>query len=85
MGASRSIAGIGLLVALIPVVTLAYDGATRGRCSAAPTSSTTSRWCSRRCSSSPGYVVVLLSTNYIAEGDYWEGEYYQLILARSSA
>ena len=27
-----------------------------------------------------GYVVVLLSTNYIAEGDYWEGEYYLLIL-----
>ncbi len=25
-----------------------------------------------------GYVVVLLSTNYIAEGDYWEGEYYIL-------
>ena len=28
-----------------------------------------------------GYVVVLLSTNYIAEGDYWEGEYYLLLLA----
>jgi NADH-quinone oxidoreductase subunit N len=28
-----------------------------------------------------GYVVILLSTNYIAEGDYWEGEYYQLLLA----
>ena len=25
-----------------------------------------------------GYVVVLLSTNYIAEGDYWESEYYTL-------
>src|SRR3546814_989353 len=28
-----------------------------------------------------GYVVVLLSTNYIAEGDYAEGEYYFLLLA----
>ena len=28
-----------------------------------------------------GYVVVLLSTNYIAEGDYWEGEYYILLLS----
>ena len=28
-----------------------------------------------------GYVVVLLSTNYIAEGDYWEGEYYLMLLA----
>ncbi len=27
-----------------------------------------------------GYVVVLLSTNYIAEGDYAEGEYYFLLL-----
>ena len=28
-----------------------------------------------------GYVTVLLSTNYIAEGDYAEGEYYFLLLA----
>ena len=28
-----------------------------------------------------GYVVVLLSTNYIAEGDYCEGEYYFLLLS----
>lgn len=26
-----------------------------------------------------GYVVVLLSTNYMAEGDYYDSEYYQLI------
>ena len=26
------------------------------------------------------YVVVLLSTNYVAEGDYWEGEYYLMLL-----
>ena len=28
-----------------------------------------------------GYIVVLLSTNYIAEGDYWESEYYLMMLA----
>src|SRR5690606_36625181 len=28
-----------------------------------------------------GYVVVLLSTNYIAEGDFWESEYYQLLIS----
>ena len=28
-----------------------------------------------------GYVVVLLSTNYVAEGDYYEGEYYFLLLS----
>jgi NADH-quinone oxidoreductase subunit N len=27
------------------------------------------------------YVVILLSTNYIAEGDYWENEYYFLLLS----
>src|SRR5581483_343037 len=27
-----------------------------------------------------GYVVVLLSPNYVAEGDYYEGEYYLLLL-----
>ena len=28
-----------------------------------------------------GYIVVLLSTNYIAEGDYWENEYYGLLVS----
>ena len=28
-----------------------------------------------------GYLVVLLSTNYFAEGDYWENEYYGLLAA----
>ena len=28
-----------------------------------------------------GYVVVLLSTNYMADGDYYDSEYYQLIAA----
>jgi NADH-quinone oxidoreductase subunit N len=27
-----------------------------------------------------GYVVVLLSSTYVEEGDYWEGEYYVLLL-----
>ena len=32
-----------------------------------------------------GYVVVLLSTNYVAEGDYWESEYYSCCCRRCSA
>ncbi len=28
-----------------------------------------------------GYVVVLLSTHYIAEGDYWENEYYGMMVS----
>ncbi|MCY4458653.1 MAG: NADH-quinone oxidoreductase subunit N, partial [Acidimicrobiaceae bacterium] len=28
-----------------------------------------------------GYVIVLISSHYIAEGDYWENEYYGLLLS----
>ena len=28
-----------------------------------------------------GYLTVLLSTNHIGEGDYWEGEYYLLLVS----
>ncbi len=28
-----------------------------------------------------GYVVVLLATNYVAEGDYWESEFYTVLLS----
>ena len=59
----------------------ASTATTRGRCSAAPTWSTTSPSCSRRCSSSSGYVVLLMATDYIEEGDYYEGEFYFLLLS----
>ena len=78
--ATSSLAGIGLLAAFIPIMTLAVDGGTARRCSAARTSSTTSRSCSRRCSSSSAYAVVLISTNYVDEGDYYQGEFYFLLL-----
>jgi NADH-quinone oxidoreductase subunit N len=77
--AQSSIAGIGLLVALVPVVTLAYDGATRVLFGGAYVVDDFSLVL-KALFLIVGYVVVLLSTNYIAEGDYWEGEYYQLIL-----
>jgi NADH-quinone oxidoreductase subunit N len=74
-----SIAGIGLLVALVPVATLAYDGATRLSFGGAYVVDDFALVL-KGLFLLAGYVVVLLSTNYIAEGDYWEGEYYQLIL-----
>ena len=53
-GRRRAIAGIGAArPRSIPVLTLAVDGARPRRCSAARTSSTTSRSCSRASSSSP--------------------------------
>ena len=77
---SSSIAGIGLLAALIPIATLAHDGGTHVLFGGAFVVDAYSLLLSALFLVS-GYVVILLSTNYIAEGDYWEGEYYQLILA----
>ena len=78
--ASSSIAGIGLLVAGIPIATLAYDSADRILFGGGYVVDDYALVLKALFLLS-GYVVVLLSTNYIAEGDYWEGEYYQLILA----
>jgi NADH-quinone oxidoreductase subunit N len=77
---SSALAGVGLLVALIPVVSLAYDGVDRilfdGRYVVDDFALVL-----KGLFLVSGYIVVLLSTNYMAEGDYWEGEYYQLLLA----
>jgi NADH-quinone oxidoreductase subunit N len=78
--ATSSIAGIGLLVAAIPVATLAYDGIDRVLFGGGYVVDSYALVLKALFLLS-AYVVVLLSTNYIAEGDYWEGEYYQLILA----
>jgi len=78
--AASSIAGIGLLVALIPVATLAYDGVERILFGGAYVVDDFALVLKALFLLS-AYVVVLLSTNYIAEGDYWEGEYYEMILA----
>jgi len=78
--ATSSIAGIGLLVALIPVATLAYDGSARFMFGGAYVVDNYALVLKALFLLS-AYIVVLLSTNYIAEGDYWEGEYYQMILA----
>ena len=66
--------------ALIPVLTLAADGGDRVDVRRRATSSTTTRWCSRASSWSSAYVTLLLSFDYIGEGDYYQGEYYVLLL-----
>jgi NADH-quinone oxidoreductase subunit N len=76
---SSSIAGIGLLVAAIPLVTLAMDGTDRVMFGGAYVVDDFALVLKALFLAS-AYVVVLLSTNYIAEGDYWEGEYYQVVL-----
>ena len=75
-----SLAGIGLLVALIPVVTLANDGVARSLFGGAYVVDNYALVLDALFLLS-GYVVILISTNYIAEGDYHEGEYYILILS----
>jgi NADH-quinone oxidoreductase subunit N len=78
--AMSTIAGIGLLGAMLPVITLAYDGVARVLFDGAYVVDNYALILKALFLLS-GYVVVLLSTNYIAEGDYWEGEYYQLVLS----
>src|SRR4051794_22396727 len=78
--AQSSLAGIGLLTALIPIGTMAYDGADRILFGGGYVVDDFALLLKALFLMS-AYVVVLLSTNYIAEGDYWEGEYYQMILA----
>src|SRR3954447_23135635 len=74
------IAGIGLLASMIPVITLAVDGADRSMFGGAYVVDNFALTMKALFLIS-GYVVVLMSTNYIAEGDYYEGEYYFLLLS----
>lgn len=75
-----SLAGLGVLGALIPVLTLATDGADRAMFGGAYVVDNFSLVLKALFLVS-AYIVVLMSTNYIAEGDYAEGEYYFLLLS----
>ncbi|MEX2293534.1 MAG: NADH-quinone oxidoreductase subunit N [Acidimicrobiales bacterium] len=79
-GIVPQVAGLGLLAAMVPVLTLAVDGADRSMFGGAYAVDNFSLVLKALFLLS-GYVVVLLSTNYIAEGDYHEGEYYFLLLS----
>jgi NADH-quinone oxidoreductase subunit N len=75
-----SLAGLGLLGAMIPVLTLAVDGADRSMFGGAYVVDNFALVV-KALFLVAGYVSVLQSTNYIAEGDYAEGEYYFLLLS----
>ena len=75
-----SVAGLGVLAAVIPVITLATDGADRFLFDGAYVVDNFSLVLKALFLVS-GYIVILMSTNYIAEGDYAEGEYYVLLLS----
>ncbi|MCB1270824.1 MAG: NADH-quinone oxidoreductase subunit N [Microthrixaceae bacterium] len=78
--AMPALAGIGLLVALIPLAVLAADGAPRVLLGGGYVVDSMALVLKALFIIS-AYVVVLLSTNYMAEGDYWESEYYTLLLS----
>ncbi|MEZ5321601.1 MAG: NADH-quinone oxidoreductase subunit N [Microthrixaceae bacterium] len=76
-----SIAGLGLLASLVPMVTLAVsDHPVRSMFAGAYVVDHQALLLKALFVVS-AYVVVLLSTNYIAEGDYWETEYYTLTVS----
>ena len=77
---ASSIAGIGLLAAMVPVLTLAHDGTDRMLFGGTFVVDDFSLVLTGLFLVA-GYVTVLISTNYIAEGDYAEGEYYLLVLS----
>jgi len=74
------LAGATLLGAMIPVMYLAYDGTDRVMFGGAYVVDNFALLMKALFLLS-GYVVVLLSANYIAEGDYWENEYYTLLVS----
>jgi len=77
---TSALAGIGLLAALIPVITLALDGNDRVLFGGAYVVDNFAL-VMKAVFLLSGYVVVLLSTNYIADGDYWENEYYSMLVS----
>ena len=76
-----AMAGLGLLAPLVPITTLALsDSGTRSLFDGAYVVDDYSLVL-KAMFLLGAYVVVLLSTNDIAEGDYWESEYYSLLVA----
>jgi NADH-quinone oxidoreductase subunit N len=73
-----ALANLVLLGSLIPIITLAVDGQTRVLFDGLYVVDSMSLLL-KALFLVTGYVVVLLSTNYVAEGDYWESEYYSLL------
>jgi NADH-quinone oxidoreductase subunit N len=77
--ATSTLAGLGLLGALIPVLTLAQNGADRHLFNGAYVVDNYALLL-KALFLIAGYVTVLISTDYIGEGDYYEGEYYFMLL-----
>ncbi len=74
------LASLALLATMVPIITLALAGDDRSMFNGGFVVDDYSL-IMKATFVLAGYVVVLMSTNYIAEGDYWENEYYGLLLS----
>ncbi|MCU1373371.1 MAG: nuoN [Actinomycetia bacterium] len=78
--ATSTLAGLGLIGALIPILTLAVDGGDRSMFGGAYVVDNFALVL-KALFLIGGYLTVLISTDYIGEGDYYEGEYYFMLLS----
>jgi NADH-quinone oxidoreductase subunit N len=76
---TSTIAGLGLLAALIPIATLTYDGTDRSMFGGAFVVDNYSLALTAFFIIA-AYITLLLSVDYINEGDYYKGEFYFLLL-----
>jgi len=82
---SPTIAGLGLLTVMIPIITLAVAGVASNPRQAFGGSDIYVvdgySLILKALFVLIGYMIVLMSTNYISEGDYWESEYYGMLVS----
>lgn len=74
-------AGFGLLASLVPIITLAASDNTQRSMFGGAYVVDHFALVLKGLFIATGYVVLLMSTNYVADGDYYEGEYSFLLLA----
>ncbi len=79
-GIVSSITGLGLLAAIIPLITLGLDDSARVMFGGGYVVDDFALVL-KGLFLVAGYLTILLSTNYVAEGDYHEGEYYLLLVS----
>jgi NADH-quinone oxidoreductase subunit N len=75
-----ALTGLAMLASLIPIMTLAVDGADRSLFGGAYVVDNVALVL-KAMFLLAGYVVTLLSSNYLAEGDYWESEFYVMLIS----
>jgi NADH-quinone oxidoreductase subunit N len=74
-----TLAGVGLLAGLVPILTLALDGTDRAMFGGAYMVDDFALVI-KALFLIVGYIIVLMSVDYIRDGDYYENEYYTLML-----